>query len=503
MAEPDSPPMTAIEVAVAEANAAALGASVDQLMENAGRAIAEEVAKRVPLGRGAILVIAGPGNNGGDGTCSAHYLRQFGYDVRVRLLLPPTEIRGSAARRCYERIAEHAAPQVGPPEPAELKAAAIIVDALLGSGQSGPLRPVFREASQRIRASGTPVLSVDIPSGLHDPDGIRPRWTIVLTALKVGMTASNSGEITVRDIGIPRAAILGTGPGDLLEYPTAARRGRRGRAGRLVIIGGGPYAGAPALAGLAALRAGAERATIFAPEPAAGRAQAFSPNLVVRGIGEERFRPRDVRPLQEALYQAPPKAVLIGMGAGRHPETLEALGQLIGALAGTVPLLVDADGLDAIPVELHRHGGFDVVATPNAGELARVFGGDPDAPEEERLGQVRKIAAARGVTLLAKGAPDVMSDGRAVAFNANHALAMTVSGVGDVLAGAVGALLADGVPAMGACRLASWLVGEAGNRATETRGFGLVATDVIDALPGALLEGLRRVHPDGGSATAT
>ena len=246
---------------------------------------------------------------------------------------------------------------------------------------------------------------------------------------------------------------------------------------------------------MAALRVGAERATIFAPAPASDRIQSFSPNLVVRTFGEERFRPRDVRPLREALYESAPKAVLIGMGAGRHPETIQALRLLIEALAGTLPLVVDADGLDAIPLNLVRHGGYDLVATPNAGEYARVFGGDPEASEEARLEQVRQIASARGITLLAKGPQDVISDGRSVAVNANHTLSMTVSGVGDVLAGAVGALLADGVAGMGASRLGSWLVGEAGGRAAETRGFGVVATDVIDALPAALVDGLRRLRP--------
>jgi hydroxyethylthiazole kinase-like uncharacterized protein yjeF len=495
MSAPSDPPMTATEIAVAEANAVALGIPIDQLMENAGRAVAEEVQKRLPSTSGRVVVLAGPGNNGGDGTAAAHYLRQWGYEVEVRLLFPPSEIRSAPARQCYERIAEKVPILIGVPRESELRGAAVIIDALLGSGQLGPLRPPYREAVEAIRQSDVPVLSVDIPTGLHDPSGIRPRWTVALTALKAGMLPANSGEITVREIGIPRAAMEGTGPGDLLYFPTPAHRGRRGRSGRLVIIGGGPYAGAPALAGLAALRLGAERSTIFSPHPAAERVQGFSPNLVVRSFGEEHFRPRDVRPLREALYESSPKAVLIGMGAGRHPETLQALRLLIEALAGTVPIVVDADGLDAIPLHLERHGGYDIVATPNAGEFSRVFGGDPEAPQAARLEAVRRIASDRGLTLLAKGPQDLISDGRAVAVNSNHTLSMTVSGVGDVLAGAVGALLAEGIPAIGACRLASWLVGEAGGIASASRGFGVVATDVVDALPTALVEGLRRLRP--------
>ncbi|MCI4348680.1 MAG: NAD(P)H-hydrate dehydratase, partial [Thermoplasmata archaeon] len=260
------------------------------------------------------------------------------------------------------------------------------------------------------------------------------------------------------------------------------------------IVGGGPYAGAPALAGLAALRTGAERATLFVPQPADARAQAFSPNLVVRAFGEGHFQPRDVRAIRNALYEAPPKAVLVGMGAGRDRETVEALHLLLEALVGTVPLVVDADGLDALPPSVERRLGYDLVATPNAGEFVRVFGGVPGGNDAERLPAVREIAAARGLTMLVKGQPDMISDGRHASVNRHHALPMTVSGVGDVLAGAVGALLADGVPAYGACRLASYLVGDAGLRATESRGYGLVATDIIEEIPAALVEGLRRVR---------
>ncbi|HEV2167144.1 MAG TPA: NAD(P)H-hydrate epimerase, partial [Thermoplasmata archaeon] len=229
MSEPADPPMTATEIAVAEANAIALGVPIDQLMENAGKAVAEEVQRRIPPSSGRVVVVAGPGNNGGDGTAAAHYLRQWGYDVTVQLLLPPSEIRSAPARQCYERVAEKHPVAVGVPRAEDLRGSALLLDALLGSGQLGPLRPPYREAVAAMRESGVPILSVDLPTGLHDPDGVRPQWSIALTAVKEGMTPENSGEITVREIGIPREAIVGTGPGDLLYNPTAARRGRRGR----------------------------------------------------------------------------------------------------------------------------------------------------------------------------------------------------------------------------------------------------------------------------------
>ena len=167
---------------------------------------------------------------------------------------------------------------------------------------------------------------------------------------------------------------------------------------------------------------------MIAPRPAAERIQGFSPNLVVLPVGEDRFRPRDVQRIRTLLYEARPKAVIVGMGAGRDPETTDALKTLFEAILGTVPLVVDADGLDALPHAARRPGGYDVVATPNAGEFVRVFQGQPDGADADRLRSVRSIAAERGLTLLVKGPDDLISDGRSVAINANHHPAMTVSG---------------------------------------------------------------------------
>jgi NAD(P)H-hydrate epimerase len=495
MAEELGVPMSALEMAVAEANAVALGVPIDALMENAGRAVAEEATKHLPPAPTRVWIVAGPGNNGGDGAAAAHYLAQWGYAVELWYVLPPSEIRSAAARRCYERAAKRFPVQVGPSSAAELAGLTLILDGILGTGQVGPLRAAYLPAVLAIRESGVPTLAIDLPTGIGDARGLRPKWTVTLTAVKEGMTRETCGEIVVRDIGIPLEARRGTGPGEFLYYPTAADRGRRGRAGRIFIIGGGPYSGAPALAGLAALRTGAERATVIAPRPAADRVQSFSPNLVVIPVGEERFRPRDVQRIRTLLYEARPKAVIVGMGAGREPETVDALRTLFEAILGTVPLVVDADGLDALPHAARRPGGYDVVATPNAGEFIRVFQGQPDGPDEERLRSVRAIAADRGLTLLVKGPDDLISDGRSVAINANHHPAMTVSGAGDVLAGAVGALLAEGISAIGACRLGSYLVGEAGARGAAERGFGLIATDILDRIPEALVEGLARTHP--------
>jgi len=492
-------PLTAGEALAVELNAVALGVSLDALMENAGRVVAEEATHHLPPPPARLAIVASTGNNGGDGTCAAHYLHQWGYSPELWLLRPPIEIRSRSARRCFERIERHVPVHLGVPRPEELASMPLVVDALLGTGQSGVLRSPIREAAAALRTCGAPVLSIDLPTGTRAADGVRAHWTVALTAIKQEMDPATAGEVVVRDIGIPEDAWRRTGPGEFAFFRSPTGTADRGRSARIVIVGGGPYAGAPALAALAALRSGAERATVFAPRGAAELVQGFSPNLIVRPFGTGRFGPADVPDLLNALRSAPPAAVAVGMGAGAAPETLEALHELERELAGVVPLVVDADGLAALPEagELEGRPTPVVVATPNAGEFARLFAPGAEEGAEARRAAVVRVASTRRFVLVAKGQPDILSDGTSWAENHHHHPAMTVGGVGDVLAGVVASLLGSGVDPLPAGRLATYWVGEAGIVAASRRSFGLTATDVIEELPGVLATGLARVHRSG------
>jgi ADP-dependent NAD(P)H-hydrate dehydratase / NAD(P)H-hydrate epimerase len=493
-------PLTSLEMAVVEANAVALGSTVDFLMENAGRAVAEVATSHLPSPPARVAVIAGNGNNGGDATCAAFYLHQWGYAPELWMVRPPAEITSRAARRCFERVERRCTIHLGVPRAEELAAFPLVLDGLLGTGQGGRLLSPVRDAVVGIRDSRSPVLSIDVPTGVNDPEGLRPSWTVTLTCPKEEMLPGSSGEVTVRDIGIPVDAWHRTGPGEFLFFPRPTGGGDRRRTGRLIVIGGGPYSGAPALAALAALRSGAERATVIAPEGAAERIQAFSPNLVVRAFGIDRFRPTDVAEILDFVRTTRPRAVALGMGAGAHPETVDALRALERELIGTVAMLVDADGLAGLPspVEIDEAEGTPIlVATPNGGEYERYFGATPGGDLVERGERARATAAAHRLTLLAKGEPDLLSDGESTFENGHHHPAMTVSGVGDVLAGVVASLLAQGAYPMHAARLGTWWVGEAGTRVAARKSFGLVATDVIEELPAVLVAGLERVHSTG------
>jgi ADP-dependent NAD(P)H-hydrate dehydratase / NAD(P)H-hydrate epimerase len=493
-------PLTSLEMAVVEANAVALGSTVDFLMENAGRAVAEEAIRHLPSPPSRVAVVAGNGNNGGDATCAAFYLHQWGYSPEIWFVRPPAEITSRAARRCFERVERRCPIHVGIPASDDLAGHPLVLDGLLGTGQGGRLRSPVREAVLAIRESRVPVLSIDVPTGVSDPDGLRPSWTVTLTCPKEEMRPGVAGEVSVRDIGIPADAWRRTGPGEFLFFPRPTGHGDRGRTGRLVIVGGGPYAGAPALSGLAALRSGAERATVLAPEGAAASVQSFSPNLVLRPFGVDRFRPTDVPEIVEFVRSSHPRAVALGMGAGAHPDTVAAFVALERALVGTVPLLVDADGLAGLPTpdEIARSATSPViVATPNGGEYERYFHGSRDGEPGDRLVRARSIAADRHVTLIVKGEPDLVSDGESAFENAHHHPAMTVGGVGDVLGGVVASLLAQGVYPMHAARLGTWWVGEAGSRMAARRSFGLTATDIIEELPSVLVSALERLYSAG------
>ncbi|MFZ0830749.1 MAG: NAD(P)H-hydrate dehydratase [Thermoplasmata archaeon] len=492
----EAPLQSARETRVIEANAVALGISIETLMENAGRAVAEEASRHLRDPSDGVAVLAGNGNNGGDGFAAVHYLKQWGFSPDVWLVAPPAEIRSSAARRCYERIAPTTRLRMGAPRPQELEGYKLLIDAMLGTGQRGDLRPPVRDAVLALAETSVPILAVDEPTGLGSPVAVHPRWTVALEAAKDGMTPETSGEIIVRPIGIPPAAVHETGPGLFLFFPLPSDRSRSPRSGRVLVVGGGPYPGAPALAGLAILRAGAERAVIAAPQPAAGPIQSYSPNLIVHPVGSEYFRPSDVSSLLRLVEHERFDAIVVGMGVGRAPETMTAMTEFIGRIrTRPVPMVVDADALEALKtLPAAPNHSAPCVATPNHHEFDTHFIDLREALPDSRLEVARRVAQERGLTLLAKDDVDLLTDGTRAYLNRHHHPAMTVGGTGDVLAGVVGSLLGRGVEGLDAARLAAYWVGEAGLRAYNARSWGLVATDVIDELSGALRDGLARVQ---------
>ncbi|MFB6131786.1 MAG: NAD(P)H-hydrate dehydratase [Halanaeroarchaeum sp.] len=471
--------ITSDRMAAVDRNATSLGVTEQQLMESAGNAVAGVVRDLAPSGS-AVAVVAGRGNNGGDGLAAARFLS--GYDVTVHLLGRPSTIASEVSRNNYDALENAAIPtrRVLDSTAIDLGSPDVVVDAILGTGVTGALREPERSAVAAVNATDADVVSVDAPSGMNVDTGevadvaVSADRVVTFHDVKPGLTERE--DVTVADIGIPDAAETFVGPGDrlVLDRPSDSHKGDFGR---VTVIGGGPYTGAPALAGRAALRAGADLAYVAAPESVADEIQGYSEDLIVEPIAGRRFGPDHVDEVLERTLDR--DVVLIGPGLGDATETLDAVAAFLESYDGRA--VVDADALAAVP---HVDTDATVVCTPHGGELVEMGGPRGDG-WRERKPRVAEFAAQLGHTLLVKGEYDVVSDGETTRVNRTGNPGMTVGGTGDVLAGATAALLAQLEP-IDAAALAAFANGTAGDRIVEESGFGLLASDILAELPSAL-----------------
>ncbi len=455
--------MSPTDSRVMDANAASLGVPVRTLMGNAGRAVADFLEARYPEGR--ILFVCGPGNNGGDGFAAASLMDPG--RVSVALLRKPSEIHTAEAWGFYSELR---CPIMDYPK-VRLDRFDVIVDCALGTGVSGRVREPYRGFVEACLGADMPVVSVDVPSGLGSDISVRPVATVTFHDVKEGMDGDNSGEIVIADIGIPADAVDVVGPGDMLRYPLPRKGSHKGENGRLMVIAGGPYFGAPAMASMAALRTGADIVRVFAPESVHDIIALASPVLMITKLPGDRLTPGSVDVLlrESESYDA----VLIGPGLGTDPGTMEAVRSFVEGCGR--PTVIDADGITAVAGMT-----FDAptVLTPHHGEFKRL-GGCCDA---------RELAERLNATVLLKGASDEISDGRRTRRNTSGTPAMTGAGTGDVLAGCVAALLSKGLGPFDSACLGAYICGRAGEKAFEDRSYGLMATDVIEGIPRVLRE---------------
>ncbi|QSG14582.1 NAD(P)H-hydrate dehydratase [Halapricum desulfuricans] len=469
--------ITSEQMAVIDRNSAALGVPPKQLMESAGNAVARAVRSAVDPG-GEVVVVAGRGNNGGDAFAAARFLEE--YDVRVRLLGRAETITTEIARENWEALqaSELDAREVRDSAAIEFGEPDLFVDAMLGTGVSGALREPMATAAARLNDSDTPVLSVDVPSGMDGTTGaladnaVEADHVVTFHKPKPGLDAL-AAPVTVADIGIPEGAERFVERGDLSRLSRPADS-HKGAFGEVLVIGGGPYTGAPALAAQAALRAGADLVRVACPQSVASEVQGYSENLIVRPFDGDRFTPNSVATVRELAVDH--DSVVLGPGLGAAENTLVAVQEFLGSYDGVI--VVDADALEVVPgVETDA----SLIATPHQGEL-RAMGGETADGWRERADLVESFASDLGVTLLVKGRYDVLSDGERTRVNRTGNPGMTVGGTGDVLAGTVGALAATRDP-MAAAAIGAYVTGAAGDRIVDRRGYGLVATDLLDAIP--------------------
>ncbi|MFP3872413.1 MAG: NAD(P)H-hydrate dehydratase [Candidatus Natronoplasma sp.] len=460
------------EVAVMDRNAEYRGVPPVRLMENAGRGLAEEIKERYD--ERPVIFFCGTGNNGGDAYVAARYLTErWDEDMTVFLIKGEGSVRSEIARKNLDELHREMIVEKEL-DLLDVEEDTLFVDALLGTGIKGRIREPYREVIKKINRGGD-VVSVDVPSGLGADLAVKPDVTVTFHDKKEGMSEENSGEIIVKDIGVPKKALENTGPGEMLLYPRAQKSSHKGDNGELLIIGGGPYVGAPALAAEAAYRTGADLVYLAVPSSISDIVAGFSPHFIVSPFEGERLEPRHV---DEVLGSFSPDSIVMGPGLGSEERTLQAASEMIRKT--DKPLLIDADGLKACK-RFGIESDVDTILTPHRGEFEMLVGGEGDLKE-----RADRFAREEGVTLLVKGKEDYITDGEKYRWNDFGNEGMTVGGTGDTLSGVVGALMSKGLSSFRAGRVGAYLTCRAGDNAFEEYSWGLLSEDITKKIPDLL-----------------
>jgi ADP-dependent NAD(P)H-hydrate dehydratase / NAD(P)H-hydrate epimerase len=500
MALPDwlDPLFTADEMRGADACAIdEMGVPSLDLMERAGVGLARVVAAAAD--DGPIRVVAGKGNNGGDGYVCARLLREEGRAVDVLALGDLGELRGDA-RANLERLP---GPAPEPFEPSSLAGSAAIVDAMLGTGFEGAPREPVAGAIAAINDSGATVVACDVPSGVNastgeiEGDAVRADLTATFHGSKIGLHVApgtfHSGRVEVVEIGIPRGAPGGSVAGLISErvlelVPHRSRDGSKFSSGTVVIAGGAAgYTGAPCMTALGAQRTGAGYVQLAVPRSAQQAVALRLLEAVTRGLPEEDGMHVAAGADQVAELAERAGAVILGPGLGRSDGAREFARAVAGAVE--TPLLVDADGLNAHvdALDALRGRSAPTVLTPHAGELARLLETDSDDVAAHRLDRARDAAERTGSIVVLKGDDTILAaPGGPVAVSPGATAALATAGTGDVLSGVIGALLSKGVQPFAAAAAGVLAHARAGRVAAARLGADhTVAGDVIEALPEA------------------
>jgi ADP-dependent NAD(P)H-hydrate dehydratase / NAD(P)H-hydrate epimerase len=480
---------------ILDVNSEYLGVSTLQLMENAGRSIADEIGLR--FGKGSSVVIyGGTGRNGGDGMVTARHLASRGFNVTYRLVGETSAITDSATANNWRTL--KAMPSTVKIE--ELRDSTslsesesdVLVDALLGTGVRGKLRQPMMRAVEVINASRGFKVAVDVPTGIDSDTGeilgqaVRANLTVTLHSLKKGFLKAKKfcGEVKVADIGIPPEAADFAGPGDVKDVVLRrSPEAHKGEFGRLLVIGGSEiYSGAPTLVALAAYRAGTDLVFVATPEKTAQAISSISPNLITLKLPGENLTSSHIGLLRDHFEKA--SAIAVGPGLGTNRQTVSAIRKIVTlAIQREKPLLLDADGLNALGVMRKKLFDGLAVITPHAGEFQAVSGNVPSRDPKTRSDQVKEFASKSGAIVLLKGHTDIISDGVRVKLNNTGNPGMTVGGTGDVLSGIVAGLMAQGIESFRAAVAGAFINGAAGDLAEEKTGDHLVATDLLEHVP--------------------
>ena len=503
------------------------GISESVLMENAGVQVVESMDEY--FGDGVpelIAVMCGKGNNGGDGFVVARHLYAAGSSVRAYLFASAVDLQGAAAQN--HRIAEELGVEIvevpdtesWEKHSSDIAGFDCIVDALFGTGITGPLRGYFGSVVEAVNDSGSIVVSVDLPSGLSADSGevlgptVEADLTVAFAAPKLCHIFPPAfdfiGELSVVDIGIPAAVIDAVGSTVELVTPEECARSlkprsvdtHKGTYGRVLIVAGAPgMGGAGALAARGALRGGAGLVTVGTPDSVSGIIASLVIEAMVRPYASDGDGQLALSAKMGLLALAESSDVIaVGPGIGTSEETQQLVREIV--VESTAPVVLDADGLNAFAgnPEALREVRPPCVLTPHPGELARLLSMSTAEVQADRLVAVRLLAARSGSIVILKGYRSLVChpDGR-VAINPTGNPGMATGGSGDVLTGLLAALIGQGLEPFCAARLGAFLHGEAGDIAAERVGeISLIASDIIEALPDAFSS--LELGPRGGAA---
>lgn len=480
------------------------------LMENAGRAVAEAAARLLPKSGGRVLVLAGKGNNGGDGFVAARHLAGQGLEVAVMLFCATADLQGDAATNCQYALRIGLTVVEEPDDETltgALELADVVIDALLGTGVRGEVTGRLREVIELLDECGAPVVAVDLPSGLDADTGavlgaaVQADATVTFGFAKQGLVQypgkAYCGELQVVDIGLPPA--LGEQPA-INTYLTEAsdcelflpdRRpdAHKGDAGRVLVIAGSPgFTGAAVLAGNGAARAGAGLVTVGVPQllqpvVAAKLTEAMTLGLPATPVGT--LGPDALPVIRDWAGRV--DAVALGPGLSQQPGVAELVVAVVEQLP--VPLVVDADGLNALGgrTAVLRDRAVETVVTPHPGELSRLLGISIGQIQADRLVAARSAAIELDCVVVLKGAATVVADPSGEAWiNPTGNPGMASGGMGDVLTGIIAGLVAGDCGGLQAAVAGVYLHGLAADLAAADLGRrGILASDLLERLPRA------------------
>lgn len=441
------------------------------LMDNAARQIAEFV--RTTFGSGIrVCAVCGTGNNGGDGIAALEHLRSED-DVTVILVRGKNSLKTTEAKWALKNYGGKIAGIRSLEK--ELRESDVVLDCIFGIGISGDPREPYSTTIKKMNRIGRNIVSVDVPSGLGTSIAVKPAHTVTFTDVKRGMKKENSGNIVVRDIGIPEAVSKYAGPGDMVYYTEPESESHKGMNGTLAIVGGWEFYGSSVIAGTGANAFGNDLVRIYVSEKNYEIISSFSPYLIVRNINSMKSDW-----IKEVLKS---RAVLVGPGLGQSQESKKAALSVIRSHTG--PIVVDADGIGMISGNLAAIKGKDVIFTPHSREFETLTGSP--ATEENAV----KFARKHSAVIVLKGKEDIVTDGTRIIHVQGGNARMTMGGTGDLLAGLISAAASRGIEPFRSAVMGAYVNKKAGEYSYRQKSYWYGIDDMISSIPQIMMDNIQ------------